>query len=313
MLANHDATTGWKRSIQACGPEWGYWPRLRVDDADRTHVLFGGGWATRTQRAYYVRLDPAGRREVGRSVDSGYMSSGALAMTLDDAGEPVVMSNGKLVAADGTKTPIFTDSTSQSFMEVDADGAIHVVGNTMIPDSPTSSTSRMRYAHRDASGTVTIEVPRTAPVARPLGLVLDSAGQPHILSYNSVTAGGGELWHTTRTGNGWVETLIASDVLAASAAMVIDANDELLVVAPGRLHRRAATAVTWTTRRGQRGNGGGRRNIACRVSGRRPDHVEPQRAGARLSRVVHAHAAVMECAHSCAITTRSAPLLKTVI
>jgi hypothetical protein len=249
MIANHNATTGWKRSIQACGPEWGYWPRMRVDDQDRTHILFGGGWATNTQRAYYVRLNPTGQRELGRFVDSGYMSSGALAMTLDAAGAPVLLSNGKLVADNGTKTPIFTASTFQSFMELDDSGALHVAASTMIqePNNPTTSVSRLRYARRDANGAVTIELPRTAAVATPLGLVIDSAGTPHILSWNSATPGGGELWHSMRTANGWVETLIANDVFKGSAAMTIDANDQLLVVAPGRLYRRPAGAPSWTS------------------------------------------------------------------
>ncbi len=250
MLANHDATTGWKRRIAACGPEWGYWPRLRVDDQDRTHVLIGGGWATRTQRAFYMRLNPAGTRELGRSVDSGYMSSGALAMTLDDSGAPVILSNGKLVADDGTKTPIFTGSTVQSFMELDADGAQHIVASTMIPEPNNTSTSvsRLRYARRDTDGTVTIELPRTAAVATPLGLVIDSGGQPHVLSWNKgATPGGGELWHSTRTATGWVETLITSDAWKGDAAMAIDASDQLLVVAPGRLYRLPAGATSWTS------------------------------------------------------------------
>lgn len=246
LIANRTGGTVWKRAIQACGPEWGYWPRLLVDDQDRTHVLFGGGWATRTQRAFYVRLDPTGKREVGRSVDGGYMSSGALAMTLDDANEPVLVSNGQFVAADGTKTKIFNDRGFHTFTALDTDGALHVVGSTMIPETATSSTSRMRYAYRAVDGTVTIEEPRSVPQATPRGLVIDSDGVPHVLSWNSVATGGGELWESTRTATGWEETLITTGY-DSHAALAIDASGELIVVTSGRLHRRAVAATSWTS------------------------------------------------------------------
>ena len=236
---------GWKRRIEACGPETGYWPRLRVDGADRTHVMFGGGWYTRMQRAYYVRWNAAGQREVSKLVDAGYLSTGALAMTLDDTGAPVMVSNGKLIDEAGTKVSVFADSSSQSYVERDAAGTVHLVASTLIPEpaNPGTSIARMRYARRDGSG-VTIESPRTEPLAIPLGLVLDSAGAPHLLSWNTA-AGGGELWHSTRTSTGWVDELIASNIDKPSAALAIDADDQLLVVAPGSLFRRPA-ASGWT-------------------------------------------------------------------
>jgi hypothetical protein len=239
--------TGWQRRVEACGPEAGYWPRLRVDASDRTHVLFGAGWYTGTQRAFYVRWDAAGTREVSKLVDGGYMSPGPFALMLDDTDAPVVVSDGKLIAEDGTKVPLFVDSSMQTFAERDAAGAVHVVANTMIqdPTNPSSSTGRMRYARHDANG-VTIEIPRTVPVSTPLGLVIDSAGEPHILSWNAVPMGSGELWHTTRTSTGWVDELIASDI-TRGAAMAIGADDELVVVASGRVFRHAAGATEWTT------------------------------------------------------------------
>lgn len=239
--------TGWAKRVEACGPEAGYWPRLRVDAADRTHVLFGAGWYTRTQRAFYVRWSAVDAREASKLVDSGYMSTGAFALTLDDTDAAVVVSNGKQIADDGTKTPLFTGSTSQTFAERDVDGTLHVLASTMIPDpnDPGSSTSRMRYARQDTTG-VTVEIPRTVPVATPLGIVIDSAGEPHILSWNTVPMGTGELWHSTRTSAGWVDELIASDV-SRSAAMALGADDELIVVATGRMFRRASEATSWTT------------------------------------------------------------------
>jgi hypothetical protein len=238
--------TGWQRRVEACGPEAGYWPRLRVDALDRTHVLFGAGWYTNTQRAFYVRWDAAGTREASKLVDGGYMSSGAFALTLDDNDAPVIVSNGKEIADDGTKLPLFADRGMQTFAERDTTGALHVLANTMIPEpnNPGSATSRMRYALHDGTG-VAIEIPRTAPVSTPLGLVIDSADEPHILSWNAVPMGTGELWHTTRTANGWVDELIASDV-SRGAAMAITADDELIVVAAGRLFRHTAGATAWT-------------------------------------------------------------------
>jgi hypothetical protein len=39
-------TQTWTRTVEACGPTIGYWPRLRVDGMDRTHVVFGSGWVS---------------------------------------------------------------------------------------------------------------------------------------------------------------------------------------------------------------------------------------------------------------------------
>jgi hypothetical protein len=238
--------SGWKSTIEACGPYAGYWPRMRVDSSDRTHLVFGAGWwSAGPQRAFYVSWDASDKRDTWNPFDSAYMSAGSIAITLDDMDAPILVSDGALVAADGTKTRIFADDTSQTFVETDAAGTLHVAATTMIADSPTMSTGRLRYARRDATG-VTIETPRTAPVATPLGLALDSAGVPHLLSWNPATMGGGELWHSTRTDTGWVDELIATDIYQPTAAMAVGANDELLVVAPGRLYRRAATATSWT-------------------------------------------------------------------
>jgi hypothetical protein len=246
LIVARGSAQGWKRAIEACGPEWGYWPRLRVDDADRTHVLFGGGWYTNTQRAYYVRWDATDHRQAAKFVDSSYMSSGALALTIDDAGTPLLFSNGKLIKDDGTTQRVFDDSSSQAFVERDNEGTLHVVASTLIPEpnDPNTSISRLRYARLDASGT-TIESPRTAPLAVPLGFAIDSDGQPHVLSWNTAMPGQGELWHSTRTQAGWVEERIASDV-PRSAALAIGADDELFVVAPGKLFRHAASATSWT-------------------------------------------------------------------
>jgi hypothetical protein len=247
MMANLTAT-GWTRRIEVCGPENGYWPRMRVDDSDRTHILFGGGWFTNGQRGFYLRLDPMGQWETSKAIDSGSLWQGALALTLDDAGTPIMFSNGHLVDDMGTKTPVFADFTSNSFVEHDSTGVLHIVGDTMIPEpnDPNSSTARLRYARKDGS-TVTIEVPRTVPVATPLGLVIDSMDQPHLLSWNPGASGGGELWHTVRTASGWVDELIASDVYEADGALSITADDELLVAAPGHFYRHAASATEWTS------------------------------------------------------------------
>jgi hypothetical protein len=241
--------TGWKSTIEACGPYAGYWPRLRVDSADRTHAVFGAGWfSSGEQRAFYVRWSSGDQREAWNLVDGGYMSDGALALALDDTDAPIVVSDGDMVAPDGTKSRIFASDTMRTFAERDATGALHVVGSTMIPDpgDPSSSTSLLRYARRDTSG-VTIENPRTEPISTPLGLVLDSTGAPHLLSWNRAAMGGGELWHTVRTDTGWVDELIASGIYEPNAAMAIGAGDELLVVAPGQLFRRGPVATAWTT------------------------------------------------------------------
>jgi hypothetical protein len=238
--------TGWKSTIEACGPYAGYWPKMRVDSQDRTHVVFGSGWwSAGPQRANYWQWDAADKRVSGSAFDSAYMYEGAIAMTLDPTDTPVLVSDGALVAADNTKTRLFASDTGETFIQLDDAGTLHVVADTMIPDDATTSTSRLRYARKDASG-VTVETPRTVPIAHPLGLVLDSAGTPHMLSWNPLTAGGGELWHSTRTDTGWVDELIASDIYQPTAAMAIGANDELLVVAPGHLYRHAATATSWT-------------------------------------------------------------------
>jgi hypothetical protein len=242
------SATGWKSTIEACGPEVGYWPRIRVDSSDRTHVVFGAGWfSSGPQRAYYDRWSATDQREVSTLFDSAYMSGGALAMTLDDMDAPVLVSDGELIGQDGTKVRLFADDTSQTFVERDDAGTVHVVGSTFVPEpgDPDTSIARMRYARRDGTG-ITVEIPRSQPVATPLGLVLDSTGTPHLLSWNTVAMGGGELWHSTRTDNGWVDELIASDISAPAAALAIGANDELLVVAPGHLYRRAPEATGWT-------------------------------------------------------------------
>jgi hypothetical protein len=247
MTASRSAT-GWSRRIEGCGPETGYWPRLRIDDSDRAHLLFGAGWYTKGQRAFYIRLSPTGQREVSKLVDGGYMSPGALALTLDATGAPVVFSDGKLVADDGTKVQVFDDSSSQTYAELDAHGELHVIANTMVPDpnDPSTSHGLMRYAHRGPNG-VTIEAPRSQPVATPLGLVIDSQNQPHILSWNTGAPGQGELWHSTRTQTGWVDELIANDVWRPTAALALGAGDELLVVSPGKVYRRGSGASGWTT------------------------------------------------------------------
>ncbi len=240
---------GWTHTIEACGPYAGYWPKLLIDGTARMHVLFGSGWFTAGQRGNYLRWAADGTRDTSKVVDSGYFYDGSLAYVLDDTGAPVIVSNGQLVAADGTKTAIFPADTERTFIGREADGTLHVVGNTMVPDpaDPNTSTARMRYARKDASG-VTIDIPRASqPNAQALGLVLDSTGQVHILSWNAVPMAAGELWHTTLTSSGWVDERIANDVTSPSAALAIDGNDELLVVTSGRLYRRGSVAAGWTT------------------------------------------------------------------
>jgi hypothetical protein len=249
LMVARVASNAWNPTIAACGPNAGYFPRLRVDDQDRTHVLYGAGWySSGQQRAFYTRWSASDQVEVSNAVDSAYMMGDALALALDDTGAPIVVSDGALVNADGTKVRLFASDTSDTFAERDPAGTLHVVGNTFVPDpnDPNTRTARLRYARRDASG-VTVEIPRMQPIAVALGLVLDSSGTPHVLSWNSAAMGGGELWHTVRTATGWVDELIASDISSPTAALAIDANDELFVVAPGQVFRHASGATSWTS------------------------------------------------------------------
>ena len=239
----------WTRTIEACGPTNGYWPRLRIDAMDRMHVLFARGWASGQQSTTYLRKNAAGTRDVWNPyLASDYMSTDPLAMTLDASGEPIMFISGQLVSPNAamtssTKTPIFDGSASRAFVERDTTGKLHFVGMPFVPDSPTMSTARMRYASRVGT-TVAVEIVRTENRAQPLGLVLDSANRPHIVSWNPGTTGQGELWHSTKTASGWVDDLVASDVPAQVALTI--SHDELLVVTPGKLFRRAPTATTWT-------------------------------------------------------------------
>jgi hypothetical protein len=250
LMISRMVNGAWTRTTEACGPTSGYWPRLSVDASDRTHVVFGSGWSSGQQRATYLRKNAAWVREEWNPwLHSSSMSTGPLALTLDDTGAPTLFVDGQLITigTSGSKTPIFERHASRAFFEQDSAGTFHFLGSTFIPDSPTSATSRMRYASR-AGSTVTVEIVRTELRAQPLGLVIDTDDQPHILSMNpGATPGNSELWHSTRTASGWVDTLIANDAFSSSsAAMTITADDELLVVTGGKLYRRAAGATTWT-------------------------------------------------------------------
>ena len=246
----------WTRTVEACGPTAGYWPRVRVDAMDRTHVVFGSGWYTGQQRAVYFRKNAAWVREEWNPwIASDYMSDQPLALTLDSAGVPTLFVDGKLInigpaSAGGSmnvKTNIFANDGMSEYFERDGAGNFHFVAWTMIPDSPTMSTARMRYASRVGT-TVTVEVPRTELKAQPLGMVIDSANRPHILSTNlGATPGHRELWESTKTAAGWVDTLIANDAFENQAAMTMTASGELIVVTSGRLYRRAPNATTWTS------------------------------------------------------------------
>ena len=97
------------------------------------------------------------------------------------------------------------------------------------------------------------------PLATPLGLVV----------VERRFDGLGELWHSTRTATGWVDERIATDISTASAAMAIDANDELIVAAS---YPSLAVAQDCTV------------HVAFEVG--RFDHVERRFSRAALSRHV---------------------------
>ncbi len=246
VTAKPDATGAWKRTIEACGNNHGYWPRLRIDSADRMHLLFGQGWSSGQQGTRYVRKDAAGVREVWNPyIHSDYMSTAPMALALDPADEPLLFVSNQFITlgTTTTKKAIFERSASRTFLERDSAGTLHFVGSPFVPEpnSPSTSVARMRYASL-VNGTVTVEIPRTDYRAQALGLVVDSTDHPHLISWNQ----GGELWYSTRTTAGWTEEKIADNVTTAHAALTITDDDELLVVVPGRLFRRAAGATTFT-------------------------------------------------------------------
>jgi hypothetical protein len=227
--------TKWTTTVEACGNNTGKWPRIRVDATDRAHVEFSSGGTD-----FYTRKGPANQREEWRYFGGGSTQSGALAL---DGTNPLLFINGKLIANNVSTTifdtPPYTSSTTFAFLERAPSGKLHFIGRPSL-----QMDHQIRYATLENGVVSAHEFPRTNANAIPLGMVLDSSGNPHVLSYVRISKTQFELWHSTRTASGWTEELIANDLLEPYAAIAIRANDELLVVTQGKLFRRG---TAWTS------------------------------------------------------------------